>query len=392
MERKVLFAAVIGLLFSIFASCAQATPVAAPSTPKPAAEVATPRAQATVSAPDAGVKATPKPTEAAGPPYYQGKTITITVESSAGGNTDALARIFAAVLPRYIPGNPRAIVLNQPGAQGAVANNSFSSKAKPDGLTLMMNSSGPVSLQVLGDSIVQYDLTKYRYVGNVSRASNVVMVRKGLKEQLTDPSAKPLIVAAREGTEVWNAMFLWGKEFLGWNVRWVVGFGGTSEMELAFRRGEVSLFATSSANTVQRLMQEGVVDNICVGGSRQKGAFKRRPDFPDVPTFEEVLGAKKPQGLPWQAFLVWNGPGLIDKALAAPPRTPDNVMSILTEAYARMVKDPQFDSMTKKTVSDVYDVLVGQDVDALLKEVLEAPPEAVNYGQELAAKFGLIRK
>ncbi len=31
---------------------------------------------------------------------------------------------------------------------------------------------------------------------------------------------------------------IFGKEFLGWNVRWIPGFAGTNEIEMAFRIGE----------------------------------------------------------------------------------------------------------------------------------------------------------
>ena len=38
-------------------------------------------------------------------PYYKGKTIEFLGESRVGGGTDTMARITAAVIPKYIPGN-----------------------------------------------------------------------------------------------------------------------------------------------------------------------------------------------------------------------------------------------------------------------------------------------
>jgi tripartite-type tricarboxylate transporter receptor subunit TctC len=39
--------------------------------------------------------------------FYEGKTITFLVGSSAGGGTDLTARVIARHIERYIPGKPR---------------------------------------------------------------------------------------------------------------------------------------------------------------------------------------------------------------------------------------------------------------------------------------------
>lgn len=262
----------------------------------------------------------------------------------------------------------------------------FSKKNRTDGLTFMMNSSGPVGLQLVGDPVVKFDLTKYKHVGNVGRAESVLMVRAGFKEKVADRTIKPLVVGTREGTESWQSMAFWGKEFLGWNIRWIPGFGGTSEMELAVRRGEMDMFGTANAFIVRRLVQEKAMETIATIGVIRKDKFSRRPDFPDVPTFEEFLGNKKPTGIPWQAYIAWVGPGVVDKTIAASPSTPDNLMAILTDAYLKMSKDPQFDSTVKKMVSEVYDVTTGKETDELMKAILSVPPEAVQYQIDIKAK------
>ncbi len=391
MKKLLAMASLVGLVLLVVAACTQSfTPSPAPAaTPRPTSTA--PPAPKT-KAPQQP-KTTPKPattpqTKQGGPgsaAYYEGKTIEIIVESAAGGGTDTIARIIATHLPRYLPGNPKIIVRNQPGAQGAVANNAFFARNKTDGLTLMMNSSGPVGLQLMADPVVKFDLTKLRHVGNVGRAESVLMVKKGFKDKLADPG-KALVVGTREGSESWQSMPFWGKEFLGWNVRWIPGFGGTSEMELAVRRGEMDMFGTANAFIVHRMVQENLMDTIATIGLMRQDKFLRRPDFPDVPTFDEFLGSKKPSGIAWQAYLGWVGPGVIDKTLAASQGTPDNIMAILTDSYARMAKDPQFDTTIKKLVSEVYDVTIGKETDALMKEILTVPPEAVKYQQDLKAK------
>lgn len=327
---------------------------------------------------------------AAEKPYYQGKTIEILGESRVGGGTDTMARIIASVLPKYIPGKPKVVVRAMPGGAGSIANNIFYDKGNPDGLHLLMNSSSPISLQLRGREIVKYNLLDYKHIANVARGGNIIIIRKGALKRLYDPKREPVICGTKEGEETWNGILIWGKEFLGWNVRWVPGYSGTSDIELAFRRGEVDVFGTSNAFIINRLREEGLAVPITQGGSFKGGKFSRRPDFPDVPTFVETLGDKKPTGVPWKAYLVWMGPKLVDKFLVAPRNTPDRYVSVLVDAFAKMAKDPKFDQLVKKMVSAVYEVNVGAETTNILRNILDVPKEVLEYSRGLQRKFGII--
>jgi tripartite-type tricarboxylate transporter receptor subunit TctC len=68
-------------------------------------------------------------------PYYEGKTIRITVGVSAGGGFDNEARILSRHMPKYIPGKPTIIVENVTGAGGLICANQLYKLAVPDGLT-----------------------------------------------------------------------------------------------------------------------------------------------------------------------------------------------------------------------------------------------------------------
>ncbi len=391
MTRKITSLISVALALALLAACVPSvTPTATPAAPL--ASTQPPTSPPSTKAPEKPAPAAASKPSSSEAPYYQGKTIEVLVESSAGGGTDTIARITAAYLPKYIPGNPRMLIRNQGGAGGVVANNSFYEKAKPDGFSLLQNSSSPISMQLRGRDIIKFDLTKYRAVAHISRAESIMMVRKGMLPKLSDTSGTPLRVGTKEGEETWMAVMLWGQEYLGWNFRYVLGFAGTSEMELAFRRGELDVFGTANAFIVRRMQQEGMVDTLTTIGSLKGGKFIGRPDFPEVPTFETVLGNKKPTGVAWEAYMSWVGPNNVDKFLVAPPKTPDNVMAILTDSYTKMAKDQQFDEMMKKTVTDVYEIGIGKETEATLKEVLSASPEAQAFTKQLLLKNGLAAK
>ncbi len=68
--------------------------------------------------------------------FYQGKTITIVVTSTAGGGYDLWGRLTARHIGKHIPGNPSIVVQNMPGAGNIIGANYVYGIAKPDGLTL----------------------------------------------------------------------------------------------------------------------------------------------------------------------------------------------------------------------------------------------------------------
>ena len=131
---------------------------------------------------------------------WPGKPITIVVAYPAGGDTDAMARLYAEKLSTRL-GQP-VIVDNKPGASGIIGN-SFVAKAQPDGYTLLMTPStisiatlvvktGPAnSYDVLNDftPIVQ---TASQPLFLIAGANN----GKDLKEVIASAKAKPVSYAS----------------------------------------------------------------------------------------------------------------------------------------------------------------------------------------------------
>ena len=315
--------------------------------------------------------------------YYEGKTIRVLVSSSPGGGTDATARLVSAFLPKFIPGNPKTIVQNMPGGGGTVVNNYYTRRAKPDGLTLLQDSSSALSLYVRGGKRVKFNPRTYSYVGSIMRGGSILMVRKDARKRLTDAKAKPVVVGDTDGIRTWVAMTVWGAKYLDWNTRWIFGYAGTGEMVLALRQGEMEMWGTGNAKLIRDLEKDGVVDPLVLLTD------KRRRDFPDIPTFQEMLGDKKPSGVAWQAYKVWAGPSDVDKFLHAPKGTPDNVMNILHSAWAKMVQDPGFKTQATKFFGEAWRTRDGAATAKLVKEVTNATQEVKDFLFNIRKEHGL---
>ena len=80
-------------------------------------------------------------------------------------------------MPKYIPGNPRFIVQNMPGAGSVVATNFVYSVAKPDGLTIGFPSSGIYLDQLVGRAEVKFDIRKFAWIGSPVKEPMIFYMR-----------------------------------------------------------------------------------------------------------------------------------------------------------------------------------------------------------------------
>jgi hypothetical protein len=94
---------------------------------------------------------------AAQAPFYEGKTLRVLIASGPGGGTDTAGRLVARYLPKYLLGNPKIVIQNMGGGGGTIANNYFASEVKPDGLTVMQDSSSSVASFARGGPAIKYD-------------------------------------------------------------------------------------------------------------------------------------------------------------------------------------------------------------------------------------------
>ena len=318
---------------------------------------------------------------------YRGKTVRVIVGFPSGGGSDAEGRVLARHLGKYIPGNPTLIVQNMPGAGGLTASNWFEELAKPDGLTLYYCvGSTAVTQQVFGMEGVKYNLRGWEMLGSVDRAASVVLLRPDKLERLTSKDKPPLGIGARTGDDAWSTMFLWGAEYLGWNVRWILGYQGGGELRLAFERSETDLYATANLVTLRELIGSGFRPLTQQGKLTPAGSFQRRPEFKDVPTFDELLGKRRPAGDAWAAYVTWERSDAVGRPLFAPRNTPRPLVQSLRDAFGKLEGDKDFVAELRKVGGDDADLLLAKDAEPVLRQVLTVSPGVQEFVKAITKK------
>ena len=312
--------------------------------------------------------------------FYKGKTFTIVVASNPGGGTDTTARLVARFWGDHIPGRPEVLIRNKP--VNVIAANELHHQTRPDGLTLGVfaggDALGPVARKA---AAVKYDPTKWGHVGSVERGPSIQIVRKSALATLTDPKAKPVALGSVGADRPQDAMALFGAEYLGWNIKFVLGYPSSSEVYLAFERGEIDMFGSGTNKILSRFIDSGEAVAIATESPRR--------DFPHVPTFEAYLGDKKPTGSAWQAFRAWAGPSQIDKFFALPPGVPDALLKILRASFVAATHDPAFEKQAEATLGDGFAIMTGEQTHSMIADVLVISPEVQQVANALRKKYGL---
>jgi hypothetical protein len=100
--------------------------------------------------------------------FYKGKTITLFVATSPGGNYDLNGRLVSRHLGRFIPGNPSIVVQNVPGAGGLLMANRLANTIERDGLTIAIMERGTPQTAYEGDVNARFDPLTLTWLGSLS--------------------------------------------------------------------------------------------------------------------------------------------------------------------------------------------------------------------------------
>ena len=256
---------------------------------------------------------------------YPERPVRVIVPFAPGGAVDFTARLIARLAPRYF--GQRFLVQNMPGG-GAVVGQTFVSRAKPDGYTLLAYTS----------SVVNNPITKKTTYTHESFTPVVMYCFD--PEVLVVPSSSPhrtleeLLTAARSREiSAATAGFSTSHHVAGLVLQKKTGarFTYLHNQSLAMQLqqllgGHVEAGFMSLGEAVSHAKNGKLV----ILGIMQE---HRAPEIPDVPTFLEN-GIE----MEWGTF----------RGLAVPKGTPDEVVDSLAARLEELVRDPDFVSGMKR--------------------------------------------
>ncbi len=320
-------------------------------------------------------------------PFFQGKTITIVQGREPGGTGDIRVRAMLPFLQKYIPGNPNIVNDYMPGGGSRKAANHIFKSARPDGLTVGNLGLGMVSSAVLGESGVAYDLDKFFYLGSPFSSHQAIFVTRkevGLNNIDKLRSAAGVRIGAQS---VGFSNYIEGRLFaylIGLKEpRFVTGYGG-AELDIVLTRGEIDARATSADTVVRRnpqWLENHMVDFHAIIEVPKGDTHPRFAQVPELESFAKSETERKLMVLQ-RAFRVSGQPFVL------PPGTPKDRVEILTDAFRRTYRDPEFHKEYKKLTADDPTPLLP---DAHTKSIRDVPrdPEVIAIFKQIAGADAL---
>ena len=318
-------------------------------------------------------------------PYFQGKTIRFIVGYPAGSTHDLWARLVGPYMTKYIPGNPMTIVQNMPGAGSAVAANYVYSAAKPDGLNIAVVNAGLYFDQLLGRKEVQFDWSKFSWVGSTTRSESLLYMWSAAPYKTIQDvrSATPLPKCGSTGTG--NTGYYLPKlleETIGAKFTIVTGYQGGAEIELAVERGEVQCRAINipvyfGREPFHTWRQKGLARILIQTGKKKDARLA------DTPTFYELMDQYHTSDANRRltGVLLGNAGFGLWPAMTS-PGTPQDHVKTLRGAFAKALNDQDLLAEAKKKTMEV-DLITGEELQALAKEVVTQTPEIVSRMRKL---------
>jgi len=310
--------------------------------------------------------------------FYKGKTVTLVVSSSAGGGYDIMGRTIAKYLGRHIPGNPRVVVSNMPGAGGIVAMNYFYASAPKDGTFIGAMQNNTPFEPLLGTKEARYDATKFNWLGSPSIEVGLIAVWRNVPvNSIADLKRREISVGSSGANSTPSFYARLINATLGTKMRIVVGYPGQNEVYFAMERGEVDGFPSMFYNTLNATRpawrKEKNIKLLLQYG------LEKEPAIPGVPSALDLVTD------PDDKLLLKAGLAevTLGRPYLMPPGMPSDRVAIMRKAIADTFKDAGFVADANR-MSLGLDPRSGEQVQKLIEETYRTPPKIVERLRKLS--------
>ena len=313
--------------------------------------------------------------------FYRGKTVTMVVGTGAGaGAISGYPTALAPAMKKYLPGHPDFIISYMPGGGGIKAANYIYGIGPQDGTAWGFITRGFLLAPLLKVPQVQFDPTKFNWIGSPSRTVSVGMVWNASTDirSIHDAMRQQVVVGATSMTQDTGIFPRALNRIAGTRFKIVPGYSGLGAVDLAIERGEVqgkvgstwkSLNSGPTENWVRDnkvtvLVQLGVKKAVDIPATVPLGLDLAKT--PGDRALLEVLCAPSATGFP--SFM---GPDVPKERIAA-----------VRAAYEQSFKDPEFLAAIRRQNLDLDPIGAGELTDTV-RHIYELPNDAVEGARKL---------
>jgi len=318
--------------------------------------------------------------------FFKGKTITIIQGRGPGGTGDLRVRALVPFLRKYIPGSPTIVMEYMSGGGSRKAANHVFNSARPDGLTLGNFSAGMISLAVLGEKGIQYDIDKFYYLGSAYSTYHAVFISRkeaGLDSLEKLRASSEIRVGGQSvGFSTYNEARLFSYIIGIPQPRFVTGFDGP-ELDPALLRGEIDARSTGPDTLLSRnkeWLDKGMI-HIHTIMETPRGEKHPHPIFKQLPALHDLAKSDKER----KVIALQSSFRMAGSPFVLPPATSKDRVKILQEAFRKTFQDPEFSKEYDKMTGDLPTPLLPENHQKAIAEIPRDPEVIATFKQLVGA-------
>jgi tripartite-type tricarboxylate transporter receptor subunit TctC len=263
---------------------------------------------------------------------YAGKTVTVQVPSGSGGTYHVYCQLVAAHLGRHIPGSPRVIIQNLPGAGGAKSASYMMNVAPKNGSFIAMIAPG-----VITDPLIRkhkFDARKFAWLGSVAaRPFSLALWHTAPFKNIDDMKKNVSTIGTNGFASAGYVIPAFVNAALGTKMKIITGYKSGGETNLAIERGEVqgrgNYYSGFTGVRPEWITEKKLTFMLGIG--------PRHPALKGVPHLRDLL---KPGSMEAKMYDLIELNFNVGQAFYARPGVEKNKLAILRTAFAAMLVDP----------------------------------------------------
>jgi tripartite-type tricarboxylate transporter receptor subunit TctC len=272
--------------------------------------------------------------------FFKDKTVTVVVPSGSGGTFHIYCQLVQRNMGPHIPGNPKMIIQNRPGAGGVKSLRWMVSAAPKDGTVIAMINPGTTMTPILRPKM-GYDARELQWLGAPSVRTYTLGVWHTTPVKTIDDAKKMEVTLSSTGRAATSTLLpqLMNK-LIGTKFKVIHGYKGGGAMNLAVERGEVmgrTNYYSGYTGARPHWLREGKITFLATFGPP-------RPEVKNVPRFIDMV---KP-GIDREMVLILESNFNVGQGFYVPPGVPKKTVNLLRKSFGAMVKDPAFKAEAKR--------------------------------------------
>jgi tripartite-type tricarboxylate transporter receptor subunit TctC len=312
--------------------------------------------------------------------FYKNRQVKLIIGNNVGTSYDITARLVSDHIARQIPGNPRIVTQNMPGATGLIAANFVYNIAPKDGSVFSAAHQSLPMRQLFGDKSVKYDAAKLQWIGSPQSSVALVAVWHAAPIRTMEDGKKDVYVFGATTSRASAAIVIaLANNLIGTKFKLALGYNG-NHIDLAMERGEVHGRAGQSWAGWKSVRPDWIRDRK-IRILAQLG-LKRDPELPDVPLMSEL--AKDPRSR--QILNLFAGQIDTGRPMYAAPGVPKERIDILRAAFDATMKDAKFLAEAKRLNHEI-EPTSGVELDKVVAEMMATPKELLADAEQ-AMEYG----